>query len=136
MGLLGFSLITLSAATHLAEGVFIKEYNQRNENGGFVFTSLVSLFAMLFFLFYDIIADKGGLTFLPEMIPYAVISGILYCSASFLCYVALQIGSFAISLLIVSYSLVFPTLYGIIFCGDPTTVFSYVGFAAIAISLF
>ena len=136
MGLLGFSLITLSAATHLAEGVFIKEYNKRNEKGGFVFTSLVSLFAMLFFLFYDIIADKGGLTFLPEMIPYAVISGILYCSASFLCYVALQIGSFAISLLIVSYSLVFPTLYGIIFCGDPTTVFSYVGFAAIAISLF
>ena len=136
MGLLGFSLITLSAATHLAEGVFIKEHNKRNEKGGFVFTSLVSLFAMLFFLFYDIIADDGGLSFLPEMLPYAVIAGILYCSASFLCYVAIQIGSFALSLLIVSYSLVFPTLYGIIFCGDPTTVYSYVGFAAIAVSLF
>lgn len=136
MGILGFSLIVLSAATHLVEGVLIKEYNKRHEKGGFVFTSLVSFAAMLFFLFYDIIADESGLSFSPQMIPYAFIAGILYCAASLFTYLAIRMGSFALSMLILSYSLVFPTLYGVIFCGDKTTVFSYLGFAAIAVSLF
>jgi len=125
-------LILLSNCANLAEGVFIKKYNSRHQKGGFLFTALISLFAMVFFL----ITDTGGLQFPPELFLYGIISGILYCSASFLTYVALGCGSFALSMLILSYSLVFSIGYGLIFLKETATVFTWLGLGIMLISLY
>ena len=134
--MIGYILILGCTILNLAEGILIKKYNQKHAKGGFIFTALVSLFSMLFFLFKDILTDPTGLTFTTEMLPYAVVAGVLYCSASLLTYLALQYGSFAISMLILSYSLVITILYGLIFLNEPATAFTYIGFAVIAISLY
>lgn len=125
-------LIILLTCANLAESAFIKQYNLRHTKGGFLFTSLVSLGAMLFFL----LTDTDGLRFPPELLVYAVIGGALYCSASFLTYVALGCGSFALSMLILSYSVVFSIGYGIIFLGESAAVHTYIGLGLLLISLY
>lgn len=125
-------LIILTGFTSLAEGTFIKLYNSKYKNGGFVFTAMVSLFSMLFFVF----TDKNSLCFTREIVPYGLVSGILYCSASFLTYEALSCGSFALSMLILSYSGIFSILYGIIILHEEVSLFATLGFLLMIISLY
>ncbi len=131
-----FLLILLSSAIGLFEGIFIKKYNARHGKGGFLFTAIVSLFSMLFFILKDLTVGDGTLTFAPAILPYAIAAGIFYCSASFLTYVALGCGSFTLSMLILSYSGVFSILYGLLFLKEKLSVFAYIGLALIMISLF
>lgn len=133
---MAYLFIILSVCAGLAEGFLIKEYNKKYEKGGFIFTAIVSLCAMIYFVIYDLIVDDAGLIFLPEMLPYAIIAGILYCAASVLTYYALQIGSFALTMLILSYSLVFSVLYGLLFLHEPATPFTYIGFGLMVLSIF
>ncbi len=125
-------LIVLSGCTGLVEGILIKKYNKKHAKGGFLFTGLVSLFSMVFFL----MTDQGGLCFHVGIIPYGIISGILFCMASFLTYIALGCGSFTISMLLLSYSGVFSIVYGLAVLGETASVFTYLGLAAVMLSLF
>ena len=125
-------LLFVSTLTALAEGTFIKKYNSKHSKGGFFFTGMVSLFSMLFF----ILTDTDGLTFSPDVIAYGIVAGILYCTASLLTYIALGCGSFAMSMLLLSYSGVFSIGYGLIFLGDKVGVFTYIGLALMLVSLF
>ena len=86
-------LATLGTGVHQVEGVMIKKYNERHSGGGFIFNALISLFAMLFFF----ITDKGGLSFPLPLILYGVISGVFFCMALILTFVALGCGSFVLS---------------------------------------
>ena len=54
-------LIIIKTLVHMVEGTLIKKYNSKHSEGGFIFTAIVSLFSMVFF----IITDKNGLCFPP-----------------------------------------------------------------------
>ncbi len=125
-------LMIINSIFGLGEGIFIKKYNSKHNVGGFIFTALVSLFSMLFFL----ITDKGGFNAPASLWGYAIIAGVLYCTASFLTYVALQCGSFALSNLILSYVLIFNIVYGLVFLKEEVSVLTYVGMALIMVSLY
>lgn len=125
-------LLIISTLIHQFEGVFIKKYNSKHKQGGFLFTGIISFFAMIFF----IVTDKNGFRFPAEIFPYAIISGILYCSASILTYISLECGSYVMSNLILSYSLLFTIGYGLIYLHEPATGFTYAGLLIILISLF
>ena len=125
-------LILLSGCTGLVEGILIKKYNAKHKKGGFFFTGLVSLFSMLFFVF----TDQNGFYFPAGIFPYALLSGALFCTASFLTYLALGCGPFSISMLILSYSCVFSIVYGLIFLRETADVFTYAGLLLIMISLY
>ena len=129
---MAFVLIFITGFSGLAEGILIKRYNSRYANGGFLFTAVVSLFSMLFFL----LIDRDELHFDPQMLPLAAAAGILYCTASFLTYVALGCGSFTLSNLVLSYSGVFPIGYGLLFLHEKLTMITGVGLVLIMISLF
>ena len=133
---MGYLCILLAVCSGLTEGFLIKKYNQKHTKGGFIFTAIVSLCSMLFFLFSDLITDNSGLSFPLAMLPYAIIAGILYCTASVMTYFALNCGSFAITMLILSYALVFSTVYGLVFLNESASAFTYIGFVLIALSLF
>lgn len=120
----------------LTESALIKQYNKKHSSGGFIFIAMVSLASMLFFLFKYIFTDVEKLDFTPNVIIYAVIAGIFYASASVLTFYALRYGPLAITGLILSFSIVFVSGYGIIFLEEPATPLTYVGFLGIAISLF
>lgn len=98
--------------------------------------SLISFAAAIFFLVKYLITDGAKGDFTPEVIPYAILAGAFYCTASFLTFLAVKYGPFAISMLIISYSIVITSGYGIIFLGEPAGVLNYVAYALIAVSLF
>ena len=127
-----FLLVVLANAMSLVESTAIKQYNAKHTKGGFVFTAMVSLFSMLFF----VITDKGGFHFPAEMLPYGLASGVLYASASLLTYIALGCGPFALSMLLLSYAGIFSILYGILFLGDTLSVFSVLGIVLMLVSLY
>ena len=125
-------LIIISGCTGLVEGILIKRYNQKHSKGGFLFTGLVSLFSMLFFL----LTDTDGFRLCSGIIPYGIVSGFLFCTASLLTYVALGCGPFTVSMLILSYSGVFSIVYGLAFLDETASVFTYLGLFAMMVSLF
>lgn len=125
-------LIALSTLTSLAEGLFIKRYNQKHTKGGFLFTAMISVFALLFF----VVTDKGGITIPPLLWGYGIIGGIFYSTASFMTYIALGCGSFAMSMLILSYSLVFPIGYGLVFLHEKVSVLTVIGILIMLVSIY
>ena len=131
---MAYVFILLSVITGLIEGTVIKKYNARHEKGGFLFTSLISLFSMSFFLVNGLL--DGGLHFSLSLLPYGLIAGFFYCSASFLTYVALSCGAFAPSMLVLSYSVVFSIFYGLFWLNEPANVFSYIGLAIVMVTLY
>lgn len=125
-------LTVVGMLIHQMESVFIKKYNQKHTTGGFLFTAVISLFAMLFFA----VTDTDGFLIPEEMLPYGVFAGTLFCSASFLTYIALGCGSFVLSNLILSYSLIIYISYGVLWLGESTTVYIWLGIDLMLVSLF
>lgn len=129
---MGYLLIVLKTISNISESVLIKKYNAKHSAGGLFFTGIISLFALGFFF----VSDKDGFNSPAGMLPLACIYGAIFCITYFLTFVALASGSFTLSMLIVSYSLIFPILYGIIFLHEQVSLFTYIGFALLMISLF
>ncbi len=129
---MGYLLIVLKTFANIGESVLIKKYNEKHSAGGMFFTGILSLFALAFFL----VSDKNGFNFPTAMFPYAIAFGLIYCISYFLTFVALACGSFTLSMLIISYSLVFPILYGIIFLHESVSALTCIGFVLLMVSLF
>ncbi|MBQ8249274.1 MAG: DMT family transporter [Clostridia bacterium] len=77
----------------------------------------------------------GKLNFTVEILPYAIRFATADCASAFFNLIAIQCGSLSLTSLIVSYSLMIPTLYGLIFNGDPVNIFFYIGLAFLLLSL-
>lgn len=122
----------LSSAIHLVESILIKKYNERYDKGGSIFTAIVSLFSMLFF----VITDKGGFDFRLSMLPYGIIAGVCYCTASLATFIALGCGPFAISKLLLSYTGIFSISYGLFFRHEKPGVFALIGIALMLVSVY
>ena len=128
-------LIIISCLTREAEGVLIKKYNGKHEKGGFIFTSIVSLFSMIFFLCMDLITDPNGIQITLPLAVYGILSGIAFATASLLTFIALGCGAYVLSKLILSYGILITIGYGL-FTGETLSVFGWIGIALIAISLY
>lgn len=130
--ILSMLLSAVSSGVHQVEAIMIKKYNAKHKDGGFIFTALISLFAMIFFF----IIDRDGLCFPPLLIFYGAIAGVFYCVASYLTFVALGCGPYLLSNLFLSYTLIFSIVYGLFVLKEPATVFTYIGIALMLISIF
>ena len=132
MVMLAMLVMLISIVLGQIEGVLVKRYNMKHNVGGFIFIGLVSLFASVFF----VIMDNDGLCFPRELWIYGIISGVMYCVASILTFVVLGCGPYALSMIILSYSLVFRIGYGLIFLDEPANVCTYLGIFAILVSMY
>ena len=123
-------------STSIGEGLVVKKHGSKY-SGGFVFTGIVSLFSVAFFLIKDLLTD-GVFTFKPEILMFSILGGFLYGMASVLTYEAFSKGSYALSNLILSYALVFKILYGLIVQKETeqSSAFTYIGFAVLALSIY
>ena len=120
---MGYLFILLFSLLNLGEGIAIKEYGKRHGKGGMLVNALISLFAMTFF----IATDKGGFCFNEKMIPLGIINSVLYASGFYLSFVAYKLGSFGLTKLVSSFSLLFPIFYGLLFLDEEATVLTFVG---------
>jgi len=127
--------IVLGRLVHQLEGVFIKKYNAKHEKGGFIFTAIVSLCSMAFFLVTDLITDSNGIQMTFPLVLFGVFSGIAFAIASLFTYIALGCGSYVLSRLLLSYGILITIAYGL-FIGERLSLFGWLGILLIAVSLY
>ena len=124
-------LMVLCTATLAVQNVFKKQYSMKCAGGDYFFSAVVSLFALLFF-----ILTSGQISLGIEILPYSVGFAAVFALATVYSVMAIKSGSLAITSLILSYSLIIPTLYGFLFLGEEITPLKCGGILLLLVSLF
>ncbi len=124
-------LLVLCIVGITVQEVVRKIYNQKVTGGGFTFSAFSVLFALVVF----VLSSKGKMDFSWEFIPYSIGFAVFYSAAMVGAFFAIITGPLSITGLISKYSLLIPTLYGILFLREPTGPLLYIGLALLAVSL-
>ena len=113
------------------QNVFKKSFTQKTNGGGYYFFGALSSFAaMLFF-----VVTSKEFEWNAGFIPYSVGFALSYGAATVFSTAAVSCGSLSISSLVISYSLMVPTLYGLVFLNDPISIGLIPGLILLAVSL-
>ena len=120
---MGILLLLLNQLVYQGYGVVTRHYSRKHGSGGLFFNAIVCLFSMIFFM----ITDKGGFCFTRELFLYGFISVVLFVAGFYSMFVALQTGSYAVSILLSSFSGVIAIVYGIVFLDEPAGIGTYIG---------
>ncbi len=129
---MGYLLIVVTAFAMTLQNVFQKQYNIKTKQPNvFLYASMLAFFAMLFFVG----CSKLQLSFAIGLTPYAALYAVFYAMTwvGFIC--AVRTGLLALTSLVISYSLVIPTLYGIFFLRDELKLIGILGIALLLFSI-
>ena len=107
-----------------------KAYTQKTDGGVYTYTVLSGLGTMLFFLL-----TSQNLIFHAGIFPYAILFAVSYLLAGIFTLKAISAGSLSLTSLIVSCSLLMPTLYGLIFLREPGGFCLYAGIILLLVAL-
>lgn len=124
--------IILIVAGVSTQDVIKKDYDHRiGSRDVFTFSAVTVLAACLFFLI------RSGFRFDLELsvLPYAFGFAAGYCVATVFNFLAIQCGPLSLTSLTISYSLLIPTVYGLVFDGDDAGAFFYIGLVLLVASL-
>lgn len=109
-----------------------KPYTQKSGGKGvFFYSFMVSLAAMVFF-----IVSAGGFEWNVGIVPYSVCFALSYAVSTVFGVAAVYCGSLSLTSLITSYSLLMPTIYGLVFLHDPIGIGLFPGLILLGVSLF
>jgi hypothetical protein len=103
-------LIALCVGTLTVQSIFTKQYSLKGLSGDYTFGASKVLFAFLFFL-----VTTKDLSITAQILPYSLGFAAAYTAAIVTTIFAIKTGPLAISSLILSYSLIIPTMYGFLF---------------------
>ena len=126
-----FPLLLLSISAYSFQNVFRRKYSKCVTGGDFTFNAFMSLFATLYF-----IISAGELSFAWETVPYAILFAVCCGVTMVAILVSVREGSYALTNMIISYSLVIPTLFGPVFLGEKISYFAVAGIAVLLVSLY
>ncbi len=124
-------LIALCVGTLTIQNVFTKQYSLKKLSGDYTFGTVKALFAFLFFLF-----TTKDLSVTAAILPYSAAFAVTYSVALVGTILAIKSGPLAITSLIMSYSLIIPTMYGFLFLHEPVTLLKGLGLVFLLVSLF
>ena len=114
-----------------AQNIIKKPYTDKtNGKGVYFFSLLTSLSAMLFFVLIS-----RGLNFEIRILPYSLLFALSYALTTVFSVLSVACGSLSLTSLIISYSLMIPTFYGLIFLNDDISIGLFPGIALLALSL-
>ena len=101
-----------------------KQYNLKAQTpNAILFSAITAFMALLFFVF----TSGFNLDFRLKLIPYSLAYAIGYSSAYIATVLAVRYGSMAIASLILSFTLIFPLIYGVVVRGDEIGVIQIIG---------
>lgn len=127
-----FILMIVVAVLVSFQSVMQKQYNIKVEKpNALAFSCVANSAALLFFC----VSAGFKFEFNASVLPYSICFGlccVAYCIGFF---TAIGCGSLAITNLIISYSLIVPTIYGIVFLGDSIGAVGYAGIILLFISI-
>ena len=126
-----FIYLSIVVIMLVEQSVFNKFYSIKTGGKGvFVLTVLMSLSAALIFLL-----TGGKLNFERGILPYSCGFAISYLVCMVFNLAAIKCGSLALTSLVTSYSLMIPTLYGLVFLHEEAKFELYIGIALLIISI-
>ena len=111
------------------QNIYKKAYKN---NALFFFSFCTSLFAFAVFIF----ASGFKFSFEKGIVLYALLFGVLFSVCTITLTLAINVGNLALSGLIISFSLILPTSYGIFFLNNPVSAPFFIGFFLLAVFLF
>ena len=100
-----------------------KQYSYRIKGGTYSFAAAGTLIAVFFFL----ISSGGKLSFSQAFLPYSVGFSISYSLSMVFSLLAVSTGPLSLTALVVSCSLLLPTIYGLVWLQEPFSVFLAIG---------
>ena len=114
-----------------AQNVVRKEFNRKSGGRGvYLFPTICSTAALLFFL-----VTSSELKFSWAVVPYALAFAASYAVATVSTVIAISCGPLSLTALFVSYWLIVPILYGLIFLHEPVSLPFVAGLALLLLSL-
>lgn len=113
------------------QNILKKPYTDKNGGkSAYTFCAMVSIVAMLFF-----VLTSGSLCFSVSLLPYSLGFAAAYSIATVFAVISVSCGLLSLTSLIISYSLMIPAFYGIIFLGDSFDALFIIGMILLVISL-
>jgi len=104
-----------------------KAYSEKVTGGIYSFTCISAVFALLLFF----ITSGESLCFTLAILPYSVLFALSYSLATVFSLLALGSGSLSLTSLIIQYSLILPTLYGLVAYQEPVSIPLILGIGAL-----
>ncbi len=123
-------LIAVCVFTVTIQNIFKKNFSQKQVQGDFTYSGIITLFALLFF-----VCTSAGLSHSTEYVSYSLGFAAVYLGTTIAGILALRWGSLAITSLMLSYSLVIPTLYGFL-TGEKATAAQLTGLGLLLVSTY
>lgn len=117
-----------------AQSILQKQFNKNYLNVGkanYLYNFFMTFFAFLSFAIIFAISPKVNLSSLPYSLGVAV----TICMSIVFNFLAIKEGPLALTSLVVSFSLLIPTFYGVIFCDEKLSVLGIIGIVFLIISL-
>lgn len=127
---MNYFLLFLTALFIVFQKVIQDRYNARCRSGVFLFSGMISFFAMCFFM-----AVNRDWTWSSELVIPAVSFGLSYAAATVFVVLAIKCGSLAKTTLITSYSLLVPAFAGLIILREPLGIPMIAGMILLVLSL-
>ncbi len=110
-----------------------KQYNLKTQTpNAILFSAITAFMALLFFVF----TSGFDLQFTAKLVPYSISYALGYSAAYIATVLAVRYGSMAIASLILSFTLIFPTFYGVIVRGDDLGLIQILGFVFLFSAMF
>ena len=127
---MNYFLLFLTALFIVFQKVIQDRYNAKCRSGVFLFSGMISFFAMCFFM-----AVNRNWVWSSELIIPAVSFGLSYAAATVFVVLAIKCGSLAKTTLITSYSLLVPAFAGLIILREPLGIPMLAGMILLVLSL-
>ena len=127
---MNYFLLFLTALFIVFQKVIQDRYNAKCRSGVFLFSGMISFFAMCFFM-----AVNRDWTWSSELIIPAVSFGLSYAAATVFVVLAIKCGSLAKTTLIMSYSLLVPAFAGLVILREPLGIPMIAGMILLVLSL-
>ena len=108
-----------------------KFYGDKVQGGAYSFTMGTILVALLFFIF----TSGGDFVFSTSYVGYAVLFGFSTCVTLLFTLLAINEGTLSLTSLINQYSLLIPTVYGLLMLNEPIGTYLVVGVILLMVSL-
>lgn len=113
------------------QNVTKKGYTQKSLGGVYTFSVMTCLAAAVFFM-----VTSGGFEWESGVVPYALAFATAFCTTTVFSVLSIGCGSLSLTNLMISYSLMVPALYGVVFLKETLSLFFYPGIVLLIVSLF
>ncbi len=126
-------ILAAAVCISVSQSIINKLYNRSNTAKGiYVFSAIRTLAAMLVF----ILVSKGQLDFTRDIFVYSLGFAVSYGTTTLCGVLAVRYGSLSLTTLLSSYSLMIPTMYGLLVLKEPAGIFLVLGIICLLLSIF